>query len=404
MTLRHFPNRIAGLWMKQLGGEAAAGLLLIGVAVAAMIIANSPFHAEYEAMFDGTLGWTPVAKLSTLGLWIDDALMAIFFFVVGLEIKREVVDGHLADPAKRRLPVVAAAAGMAVPAVVYLTFTGTSEPLARGWAIPAATDIAFALGVLALLARNLPPSLRLFLLAVAIVDDLGAVAIIAMFYTAQIKMAWLIAAAVVLAVMIVLNRMRVEHGWVFSVFAIALWYCVLHSGVHATIAGVLAAFTIPMQIGRRKHDCMVLRMEHALAPWNGYVIVPIFGFANAGVNLAGAGASAVIEPLPLAIAAGLVIGKQVGIFSTLVIADLTGFAQRPAGATWMQLWGTSALCGIGFTMSLFISSLAFPGQPDLYEQAKLGVLCGSLASVIAAFAILRLAGRSSAQPAGEPST
>jgi NhaA family Na+:H+ antiporter len=365
-------------------------MLLIAVAILAMLWANSPYQAAYTEFFDGQLSWTPIAKLATINLWIDDALMAIFFFVVGLEIKREVIDGELSDPQKRRLPIIAAIAGMAIPAIVFLGVAGFDDPLGRGWAIPAATDIAFALGVLALLGKGLPPSLRLFLLSVAIVDDLGAVAIIALFYTAKIKMAWLIAAAVILVVMMVLNRMNYYSVLAFSLLGIVLWFCVLHSGVHATIAGVLAAFTIPMKLGRKRHDCMLLRLEHALAPWNGYVIVPLFGLANAGVNLAGSGFSAVLQPLPLAIAAGLAVGKQVGIFTAITLSERTGFAMRPEGASWMQVWGVSALCGIGFTMSLFIAALAFVGQPDLYEQAKIGILAGSLLSVIIGFTVLRL--------------
>ncbi|MCB2077082.1 MAG: Na+/H+ antiporter NhaA [Novosphingobium sp.] len=386
---RHLPNKLATIWMKKLGGEAAAGLLLIAVAIAAMIAANSPLYGAYHALFDGPLPWTPIPKLSTLNLWIDDALMAVFFFVVGLEIKREVLDGELSSAAKRRLPIFAAIAGMAFPALFYTAIAGTGAPLGQGWAIPAATDIAFALGVLALLAKRVPPSLRLFLLAVAIVDDLGAVAIIALFYTAKIKMIYLAGAGVALVAMIVCNRFRVSAATPYLILGAILWYFVLHSGVHATVAGVLAAFTIPMRLGR-KHDCLLLRLEHALAPWNGYLIVPAFGFANAGVSLAGMGVATLFEPLPLAIACGLILGKQVGIFAAIIVADRTGFAPRPAGASWMQLWGTSALCGIGFTMSLFIGALAFPGYPELYEQAKIGVLAGSLISVFVGFTILRL--------------
>ncbi|MEY4721368.1 MAG: Na+/H+ antiporter NhaA, partial [Pseudomonadota bacterium] len=305
-------------------------------------------------------------------------------------IKREVLDGELSTPARRRLPVLAALAGMATPAAVYLIIAGGEPGLSRGWAIPAATDIAFALGVLALLGRRAPASLRLFLLTVAIVDDLGAVAIIALFYTAKLKLAWLGAAAAVLAVMALANRLRVASGWIFAPLAVLLWYCVLHSGVHATVAGVLAAFTIPLRLDRHR-DSLLLRMEHALVPWNAYVIVPLFGFANAGVALGGAGLAGLLAPLPLAVAAGLFIGKQAGILAAILLAEKTGFAHRPEGAGTLQLWGMALLCGIGFTMSLFIGALAFPGDPLLVDEAKIGVLAGSLLSALAGYGVLRLA-------------
>ncbi|HEX2793519.1 MAG TPA: Na+/H+ antiporter NhaA [Croceicoccus sp.] len=372
--------------------EAASGILLIVIAVLAMIVANSPLAHEYHDLFHGTLPWTPIAKLDNLHLWINDALMAIFFFVVGLEIKREVVDGALSDPSARRLPVIAAAMGMAVPAVVFLgvVFGDGAPELQRGWAIPAATDIAFAMGIMGLLGNRVPPSLRLFLLTVAIVDDIGAVAIIAFFYTANIKLTWLIASLLIFAVLVGLNRFRVDRWWAYALLSLALWFCVLNSGVHATIAGVLAAFTIPMRLDYLG-DSLLLRFEHALLPWNAYLVVPLFGFANAGVALAGIGLAGFVDPLPLGIAAGLVIGKQIGIMAAIFACDRLRIAPRPEGATWIQLWGTAVLCGIGFTMSLFIGALAFPGYPHLIEEAKLGVLGGSLISALLGFSILRLA-------------
>ena len=383
-----------------MGGEAAAGVLLILVAMAAIIAANSPLAHSYHELFHGKLAWSPVAKLDTLHLWINDALMAIFFFVVGLEIKREVLDGELSSPAKRRLPILAAAAGMLCPALIYLAFAGTDQPLQRGWAIPAATDIAFAMGVIGLLGKRVPPSLRLFLLTVAIVDDLGAVAIIAVFYTATIEMSWLVAALLVLGLMISIGRRQLINYWITIGLAIVLWYCVLNSGVHATIAGVAAAFTIPLKL-RETGDSMLLRMEHALVPWNEYLIVPLFGFANAGVALAGIGFSGLVDPLPLGIAAGLFIGKQLGIFASILAAEKVGFAERPDGAGWIQIWGISVLCGIGFTMSLFIGALAFPSHPHLVEEAKLGVLLGSLLSALLGFAVLRFSSNKAAPAAPE---
>ncbi len=381
---------ISRLLGRLFGGESGAGTLLIVVAIAAIAIANSPLADQYHGWFHHEFDWTPIAKLNTWHLWINDGLMAVFFFVVGLEIKREVLDGELATPARRRLPIIAAAAGMAVPAAVYLFVAQGEAALKAGWAIPAATDIAFAMGVIGLLGRRVPGSLRLFLLSVAIVDDLGAVAIIALFYTSAIKLTWLAAAAAILAVMITLNRRGSARALPFVLLALALWYAVLHSGVHATIAGVLAALTIPMKLDRTG-DSLLLRLEHALVPWNGFLIVPLFGFANAGVALAQAGVYGVLAPLPLGIALGLFLGKQVGIFAAVLAADKLGLAKRPAGASLWQLWGVAVLCGIGFTMSLFIGALAFPAAPALAEEAKLGVLAGSLLSALLGYAILRLA-------------
>ncbi|MGN6496088.1 MAG: Na+/H+ antiporter NhaA [Tsuneonella sp.] len=368
--------------------DAAGGILLIAVALAAMAVANSPLAGVYEAAFHGPLRWTPIPELANAHFWINDGLMAVFFFVVGLEVKREMIEGQLASAEQRRLPVFAAALGMAFPAAVYLLCAGAAPGLARGWAIPAATDIAFAMGVLGLLGSRVPASLRLLLLTVAIVDDIGAVLIIAVFYTAELQLPWLLGAAIVLAAMIALNRLRIAHAWPFVVLAVVLWYCVLHSGVHATIAGVAAALTIPM-VGRGD-DTMLERIEHTLAPWSAYLVIPLFGFANAGVNLAGFGLDHLLAPLPVAIAAGLVVGKQAGIFSAIWIADRTGFAPRPENAGWPAIWGVSVLCGIGFTMSLFISELAFPGSRLLVEEAKIGILLGSLISAVLGYALLRL--------------
>ena len=390
----HHANRLATAIMRLFGAEAGSGLLLILVAGAAIMLANSALAANYHDLFHHRLGWTPIAKLDTLHLWINDAAMAVFFFVVGLEIKREVLDGQLSNPARRRLPVLAAMAGMAVPALVYMAIAGATPSLRAGWAIPAATDIAFALGVLGLLGTRAPASLRLFLLTVAIVDDLGAVAIIALFYSATLKLAWLAAGGVVLTAMVLLSRAGVSRGAAYVLLTVALWYALLHSGIHATIAGVLAALTVPLKPDRSSGDSLLLRMEHALVPWNAFLIVPLFGFANAGVNLAGIGPEGLFAPLPLAIAAGLFLGKQAGILGAILAARALGLARPPAGANLQQLWGVAALCGIGFTMSLFIGALAFPGRPDLVEEAKLGVLAGSLLSALLGYALLRLAPKS----------
>jgi NhaA family Na+:H+ antiporter len=388
---RHLANRIARALTRVLGGDATAGVLLIVVAAAAMIAANSPLAHGYHALFHARLPLSPIPHLLTLHAWINDGLMAVFFFTVGLEIKREVLDGELATPARRRLPVLAAAAGMAAPALVFLAVAGQQPGLARGWAIPAATDIAFAVGIIGLLGKRVPPSLRLFLLTVAIVDDLGAVAIIALFYTAELSLPWLFASLAVLAVMVVLARLRIGRALPYILLSLALWFCMLHSGVHATVAGVLAAFTIPLRV--KRGDSLLLRFEHALVPWNGLLVVPLFGFANAGVSLGGAGLAALLDPLPLGIALGLFVGKQVGVLGAILLAKRTGFAAVPEGAGRLQLWGMALLCGIGFTMSLFIGALAFPAHPELVEEAKLGVLAGSLASALAGYLVLRLAPR-----------
>ena len=370
--------------------DASAGILLILVAAAAMLAANSPLHEEYHTLFHGELFSAETFKLNTLHLWINDALMAIFFFVVGLEVKREWIEGQLSTNAQRKLPVLAAIAGMAVPAAIYVFFVQAedADALMSGWAIPAATDIAFAMGVLGLLGNRVPASLRLFLLTVAIVDDIGAVLVIAIFYTANLKIAYLLAAAVVVGIMFALNKMKVASYWPYIVLAVVLWFFVLNSGVHATIAGVMAALTIPM-VGR-DDETMVEKMEHSLAPWSAYLIVPIFGFANAGVDFSGMGLEGVLAPLPIAIAAGLFLGKQVGIFAAIYGAEKSGFAMRPQGANWTEVWGVSILCGIGFTMSLFIGELAFPGSRLLIEEAKIGTLLGSLLSAVVGFTILRL--------------
>lgn len=389
---RHPFSPLASLAIRLFGGEAGAGILLICVAVAAMLAANSPLADGYHALFHGALPWSPIPKLSNLHLWINDALMALFFFVVGLEIKREVIDGELSSPERRRLPILAAGAGMAVPAAIYMALAGGDPALKPGWAIPAATDIAFALGVLALLGNRVPPSLRLFLLTVAIVDDLGAVAIIALFYTASLKLGWLALAGVILAAMAALNRMGVTRGLPYVLLGCVLWYAVLHSGVHATVAGVLAAFTVPMKLDGQG-DSLLLRMEHAMAPLSAYFIVPLFGFANAGVSLAGLSPADMAAPLPIGIALGLFLGKQIGILGAIWAGIRLKLAKPPAGASWLQLWGMALLCGIGFTMSLFIAQLGFPNSPLLVDEAKLGVLSGSLLSALLGYAVLRFSAR-----------
>jgi NhaA family Na+:H+ antiporter len=372
---------------KFLESAAAGGIVLMAAAALAMLVANSPLAAAYFGALHAYVGGLSILH------WINDGLMAVFFLFVGLEIKRELVDGRLATWEQRRLPVLAAAAGMMVPAGIYLLFAGGDPALVNGWAIPAATDIAFAIGVLALLGKRAPTSLKLFLVTVAIVDDMGAVAIIALFYTAKINAIALAASAAILAVMFALNRAGVRSLALYLAGFALLWVAVLLSGVHATVAGVLAAFAIPIVAtpGRPDSpDSPLHRLEHALDMPVSFLIVPIFGFANAGVSLAGITLDELLSPMPLGIAAGLFLGKQLGIFAAIWLAVKTGFAARPRGATWLQIYAVALLCGIGFTMSLFIGGLAFI-DPLLIEEAKLGTLAGSILAAIAGFLLLRFA-------------
>ena len=369
--------------------EAAGGIALIAAASLAMIAANSPLADAYFAALHLETGpvIAPAIGAMTVHLWINDALMAVFFLLVGLEIKRELVGGELASADKRRLPIIAAVAGMAVPALLYLAVTGGAAAVRNGWAIPAATDIAFAIGVLALAGPRVPASLKLFLTTVAIVDDMGAVAIIALFYTHGLALAALGGAVVVAAAMLALNRFGVKALWPYLIGFVALWYLVLLSGVHATIAGVVAAVMIPCG----DDHSPLHRLEHALSSWVAFVIVPLFGFANAGVSLAGMSLATLGQPLVLGIALALFLGKQAGIFASVRAAAALGLARPPEGASWAQLYGVALLCGIGFTMSLFIGGLAFPGNEAMIDQVKIGVLAGSIASALAGFAVLKFA-------------
>lgn len=384
-----------------LTSEASGGLLLMGAAALALAAANGPLAGAYHHALETRLGPVLSPKLGpmTPHLWINDGLMAIFFLLVGLEIKREFVDGNLRTWNDRRLPIIAAAAGMVVPAAIYLALTGASPALVSGWAIPAATDIAFAIGVLSLLGKRAPTSLKLFLTTIAIVDDLGAVAIIAMAYTVAIDTLALGGAAAILLVMYFINRSEVRSLVPYLLLGLLLWYSVLLSGVHATVAGVLTAAMIPVTRTPGEPeagDSPLHRLEHGITPWVAFFIVPLFGFTNAGVSLAGVGLDQIFAPLPLGIAAGLFVGKQVAIFGAVLISARLGIASRPSGATWLQTYAVSMLCGIGFTMSLFIGALAFPARPDLIEEAKIGVLAGSILSAVMGYLILRFAPQHSA--------
>ena len=358
-----------------LATEAAGGYVLIAAATLAMIIANSPTSdAYFQALHIEIAGW------SLLHI-VNDGLMAIFFLLVGLEIKRELIAGEMASWSRRILPGAAALGGMVVPAMVYLAVNAATPENRNGWAIPAATDIAFALGVLALLGRRVPTSLKLLLTAIAIIDDLGAIVIIAIAYTSHLAFDELALAGAGLAVLAGLNRFGIRSLLPYLLIGGFVWYEVLLSGVHATLAGVAIALTIPLDAtpaGAENHRSLLLRLEHALAPAVAFVIVPIFGFANAGVDLRGLGPAAMLAPVPLGIALGLIIGKPLGVFGAIVLCIRSGAAAMPARTGWRQLFGLSVLCGIGFTMSLFIAGLAFGEGSPQDASAKIGILAGTM--------------------------
>ena len=371
------------------GKERAAGLLLIAAAAVALGLANSPLADTWHHLLEAPLGIVlPRVGILTPHLFVADGLMAIFFLLVGLEVKREWYEGRLSTPSERRLPIIAAACGMAVPASVYLLVVDFEPGLARGWAIPSATDIAFAIGLLALLGPRVPPAIKLLLVTIAIVDDIGAVLVIALVYTAEINIIALGAALALAAGMAALGQFGVRRLWPFVLGFALLWLLVLASGVHATIAGVLAALAIPL--GRGEARSPLKRLEHRIHPWVMFAIVPMFGLVSAGVALTG-GMSALAEPVPLAILLGLFVGKQIGVFGAIWAAVAIGLAARPAGTSWAQLYGAAILCGIGFTMSLFIGGLAWPGQPELVDAAKVGTLAGSLLAAVAGYGVLRFA-------------
>jgi Na+:H+ antiporter, NhaA family len=368
-----------------LTSEASGGVVLMGAAALALVVANSPASGTYfEVLHSYVLG------LSVLH-WINDALMAVFFLMVGLEIKREMLDGQLSTWPRRILPGIAALGGMIVPAVIYLAFNTGPDGHPRGWAIPAATDIAFALGVLSLLGPRVPISLKVFLTALAILDDLGAVLIIAVFYTGDLNLYALGGAAFVLLLLQGLNRAGFTDLKPYLLLGVVLWFLVLMSGIHATLAGVALALTIPLRVSPGKPEDVTSplhQLEHSLQPWVAFLIVPVFGFANAGVSFAGMSFESLLSPVPLGVALGLFIGKQVGVFAFSWAAIRLDWADLPANATWVQFYGVALLCGIGFTMSLFIGLLAFPTSPELQDATKLGVLLGSALSALIGAALM----------------
>jgi NhaA family Na+:H+ antiporter len=376
--------------------ESASGLILIAMLVLAMLLANSPLSGWYDALLDTpmsvSVGALEIAK--PLLLWINDGLMAIFFLLVGLEVKREMIEGQLSSRSQLVLPGLAALGGLVVPALIYVWINRGDANALNGWAIPAATDIAFALGILSLLGKHVPVSLKLFLTALAILDDLAAILIIAIFYSGDLSLTALLLAAVMLVILFALNRLGVTRIAAYVLVGVVLWVLVLKSGVHATLAGVALAFAIPMRVKTGKETSSpLLHLEHALHPWVAFGIMPVFAFANAGVSLGGLSLNSLFAPVPLGIALGLFVGKQVGVFGFSWLSIRLGLAQLPDKASWLQLYGTAVLCGIGFTMSLFIGSLAFEHSGlDYAVSARLGILVGSFLSAVMGYLILR-AGR-----------
>ncbi|MDN3645931.1 Na+/H+ antiporter NhaA [Pontixanthobacter aestiaquae] len=378
-----------------LKAESAGGIVLMVAAFLALVVANSSLSDWYlntlatPVVF--TVGGTGIEKSALL--WINDGLMALFFFLVGLEVKREVLTGQLSSWKQASLPLFAAIGGMALPALVFLGINWNEPENLAGWAIPAATDIAFALGILALLGSRVPVALKALLLAIAVIDDIGAIAIIALFYTPGVQTDMLLSAAVVFVALLLVGRVKIGSRIPYVILGVILWYFVLKSGVHATLAGVALAMTIPLH--DRNGEKVLEHMEHGLHPWVAFLVVPIFAFANAGVGLLDIEVSSLLAPLPLGIAMGLVVGKQIGIVGFAWIAEKTGIATLPEGISWMQIWGLSLIAGIGFTMSLFIGNLAFV-SPEQIAAVKLGVLSGSLVAALGGVFILRAASKPAA--------
>ncbi|TFG77583.1 MAG: Na+/H+ antiporter NhaA [Thermodesulfobacteriales bacterium] len=371
--------------------ESASGIILVGAAVLALIVNNSPLSGLYDLFLDTPveirIGSLNLAK--PLLLWINDGLMAIFFLLIGLEVKREILDGQLSSLSQVALPGIAAVGGMIIPALIYVIFNMNNPSALNGWAIPAATDIAFALGILALLGSRVPLSLKLFLLTLAIIDDLGAIVIIAIFYSGDLSVTSLIFAGVAIATLFAMNLLGVKRTAAYVVVGIILWICVLKSGVHATLAGVVLAFAIPLRTNEDE-PCPLREMEHSLHPWIAFGIMPLFAFANAGVSLKGMSFGSLFEPIPIGIALGLVIGKQIGVFGFSLAAVKLGLAKLPSDINWRLIYGTAILCGIGFTMSLFISTLAFDSSiGDEAISARIGILSGSFIAAIAGYLVIK---------------
>ena len=375
-----------------LASEAGSALPLLVATVLTLAVANSPLSDAMRGFIGTpfTVGFGKLSLSKPLLLWINDGLMVVFFLLVGLEIKREVLEGELSQPSRVALPIAGALGGIAVPAAIYAAFTWRDPLALQGWAIPTATDIAFAVAVLAALGKRVPHGLKLFLLTLAIVDDLAAIAIIAVFYTHELSMLSLVLSGVCIAILIAFNRLGVRQLGPYMVVGAVLWLCVLESGVHATLAGVFLAFCLPLgSPGADDRYRPYIALEHALQPWVAYLVLPVFAFANAGVPLANITRQMAFDPITLGIVLGLFLGKQFGIFAASALLIRSGLARLPTGATWGQLYATSLCGGIGFTMSLFIGTLAFPTE-QYVPLVRLGVMSGSLAAAALGYFLLRL--------------
>ncbi|NOQ79178.1 MAG: Na+/H+ antiporter NhaA [Gammaproteobacteria bacterium] len=382
-------NTFQSFFQRFLKKESASGILLMIAAISAIIIANTPLNNIYDDLLEVPVevrvGALHIAK--PLILWINDGLMAIFFFLIGLELKRELIEGELSEPKKIILPACAAIGGMLIPALIYASLNLNDPAALRGWAIPAATDIAFALGILAVFGKRVPVALKIFLVSLAIMDDMGAIVIIAIFYTSELSTTSLLIAAVSLIVLAIFNNRNVRSITPYILVGIILWIAVLKSGVHATLAGVLLAFFIPLKTNSKHERSLAKNLEHDLHGSVSYVIIPTFAFANAGVPLDGLSINTLLEPIPLGIIMGLFFGKQIGIMLFSFIAIKLGIASLPDEINWKQLYGVSLLCGVGFTMSLFIGSLAFEqgGTEATLMNDRLGILIGSTISAITGY-------------------
>lgn len=374
--------------------ESFAGVLLVLMAVLAIVICNTPLSLYYTHFLQTnvTVSVGTAALSKPVILWINDGLMAIFFLLVGLEIKREMIEGELNTRRKAILPAIAALGGMLLPAIIYSSLNWDNPMAMRGWAIPTATDIAFSLGVISLLGSRVPVALKVFLTAVAILDDLGAIIIIAFFYTSELSLVCIIAALLLIILLILLNRCGVTKFLPYAIVGIVLWVFVLESGVHATLSGVILALTYPIYDRKNPAISPLRTVEENLHPWITYGILPLFAFANAGIPLSGFSLSILFDHIPLGIACGLFFGKQIGIFTFCWLAVMLGIGEKPQGASWFALYGVAILCGIGFTMSLFIGTLAF-GYTDIehYIMLRIGVLTGSVISSIVGYFILKFA-------------
>lgn len=359
--------------------ESAGGILLVLMMVVALAVVNSPLQPFYDMVLHFHFGPSALGLDLSVLHWVNDGLMAVFFLLVALEIKREMLEGELSSRAQIVLPAVAAVGGMVVPALIYLAFNGGDAVAWRGWAIPSATDIAFSLGVLSVLGRRVPMSLRMFLTALAIIDDLGAILIIAFFYSGSLSLLYLAIGAAAVVGLVALNRFGVLKLTPYLLLGVVLWVCVLHSGIHATIAGVILGLTIPLPI--------LNRLEHALHPWVAFLILPVFALANSGLSLAGITLDSLADPVFLGVALGLFVGKQLGVFGFSWALIKMGAGVLPHGADWRSFYGVSVLTGIGFTMSLFIGGLAFPGG-EAEAGTRFGVLAGSLVSALAGYLLL----------------